>query len=307
MLVTMKEILEDASKNNYGVIAPNLFTEVDARAYITAAEELHSPLILDIGIGNTKDISLIGSYISKIADQSFLPIAVNLDHGGSASKTFEQVSMEIMSALGSGYSAVMIDRSSLPYEENVQETAILTKMAHAKGLSVEAELGHVGSAADGEEEKSSQFTDPEVAKDFVERTGVDCLAVAVGTAHGLYKKTPELQFDLIQRIKEAVDGLPLVVHGGSGSGHENLKKACHCGINKVNISYEIFSHACECLQKQDFSGLEPYNLYSYIQKAEIETVTELIKVFGSENKAWKPEKKYYPMQGRLLDFVKDSI
>ena len=137
MLVTMKEILDGASKNNYGVIAPNLFCEIDARAYIAAAEELSSPLILDVTVGQTKDIALVGNYVSKIADESRLPIALNLDHGGSSEKTFEQVTREIMSALGSGFTSVMVDRSYLPYEENIRETAILTKMAHSLGLSVE--------------------------------------------------------------------------------------------------------------------------------------------------------------------------
>ena len=307
MLVTMKEILEDASKNNYGVIAPNLFCEIDARAYIAAAEELNSPLILDVSVGQTKDIALVGNYVSKIADESRLPIALNLDHGGSSEKTFEQVTREIMSALGSGFTSVMVDRSYLPYEENIRETAILTKMAHSLGLSVEAEIGHVGSGTSYETDAQKSFTRPETAKDFVDRTGVDCLAVAVGTAHGLYKGIPEIQFDLIREIKKEVNGLPLVVHGGSGSGHDNLHKACHCGINKVNIGYEIVEHVCKKIQSHDFSGLEPYNFFGYVQEACSEKVSELIKVFGSDGKAWKPEKKTVPAKDRLLDFVGDTV
>lgn len=307
MLVTMKEILDDASKNNYGVIAPNIFSELDARACVAAAEEMNSPLILDISVGHTKDIVLFGSYIRCIAEESRLPIALNLDHGGSFEKSFEQVTKEIMSALKGGFSSVMVDRSYLPFEQNIQETAILTKMAHSLGVSVEAEIGHVGSGTAYDEEDGRQYTDPKVAKEFVERTGVDCLAVSVGTAHGLYTSTPELKFDLIKEIKKEVNGLPLVVHGGSGSGHENLCKACHCGINKVNICYEIVERISRNIQSEDLSGLKAYNFYALVQTAVIEMVSELMEVFGSKDKAWTPERQTVPGKGRLLDFVGDAV
>lgn len=307
MLVTMKEILNDASKNNYGVIAPNIFSELDARACVAAAEQANSPLILDISVGHTKDIVLFGKYVRCIAEESRLPIAVNLDHGGSFEKSFEHVTKEIMSALRGGFSSVMVDRSYLPLEQNIKETAILTKMAHSLGVSVEAEIGHVGSGTAYDEENGRQYTDPQIAKEFVERTDVDCLAVSVGTAHGLYTSTPEIKFDLIKEIKKEVNGLPLVVHGGSGSGHENLRKACHCGINKVNICYEILEHISRNIQSADLSGLKAYNFYALVQTAVIEMVTELMELFGSKDKAWSPVRQSVPGNSKLLDFVGDAV
>lgn len=307
MLVTMTEMLQRASKENYGIVAPNTYNENDARAFIAAAEELNSPIILDVGAGQTTDIELAGGYMSKLADQTPIPVAVNLDHGGSVSKSFETVATEIMAAIKGGYSSVMVDRSYLPFEENIKETAILTKMAHALGLSVESELGHVGSGTEYIKDGSSAFTDPSVAKEFVERTGVDCLAIAVGTAHGVYEKTPTLEFDLIKEIKKTLNGLPLVLHGGSNSGHDNLHKACQIGINKVNIGFEIYKHVSERIQAQDFSGLKAYNFYSYIQEAEMEKVSELIECFGSKGKAWKYEKTFKPAEEYLLGKVGDDF
>ena len=301
MLVSMKELLERASKENYGVVAPNLMCEIDARAYIAAAEEMNSPLILDISVAQTKDISLIGKYIAKIADESRLPIAVNLDHGGSKAKSFEEVSSEIMKAFNCGFTSVMVDRSYLSFEENIKETAILTKLAHSLGISVEAELGHVDSGEDYVEKAESMFTNPKQAKEFLDRTGVDCMAVAVGTAHGLYKGIPHIEFELIKEIKKEVNGLPLVVHGGSGAGYENLQKACQVGINKVNIGFDLVTAAVNKIKEHKFEGIDAYNIYAHVQSAEIEKMKELIECFGSKGKAWVPERKFVDAKDRLLD------
>ena len=136
MLVTMKEILDRASAENYGVAAPNVNTELDARCALEAAEELNAPIILDVGGTANPDIVFYGSFLTRLADASSVPVAINLDHGGS----YE----EVMSALRAGFTSVMVDRSVLPYEENVKEVSEIVKIAHAMGVSVEAELGHVG-------------------------------------------------------------------------------------------------------------------------------------------------------------------
>lgn len=205
MLVTMKEILDRANKENYAVVAPNVFSEMDARTCLEVAEEEQSPIILDVAMTQTADIHFHGSYLTRLANETSVPVAINLDHGAA----FEHAIM----AIQSGFTSIMIDRSSLPYEENVAQVSELCRIAHAVGLSVESELGHVGNGSDGIEVASDMLTDPDQAKDYIERTGIDCLAVAIGTAHGAYQGTPHLDFERLTKIKERV-GYPLVLHGG---------------------------------------------------------------------------------------------
>ena len=145
-----------------------------------------------------------------------------------------------MIALRSGFLSIMVDRSSLPYEENVAEVCgNWLKIAHAVGVSVEAELGHVGSGEQYDADRNAGLTDPEQAKAYVEATGIDALAIAIGTAHGKYVGTPYLDFELLEKIYNEVE-IPLVLHGGSGSGDENLARATRMGITKVNIGTDLF-------------------------------------------------------------------
>ena len=194
----------------------------------------------------------------------------------------------------------MVDRSSLPYEENVKETAILAKIAHSMGVTVESELGHVGSGSKYDTDGSSMYTDPAMAKDFVERTGIDCLAVAVGTAHGVYTSTPKLDFDRIKAIKKEVGNLPLVVHGSSGVPYADLAKAGTMGINKVNMGFDFMDNIAKSLQKRDFSGANSYNVWQYIQEAYMEKALEMIEYLGSKDKSWKVEGTYCTAASKLL-------
>ncbi|MBR3295603.1 MAG: class II fructose-bisphosphate aldolase [Clostridia bacterium] len=278
MLLPMKDLLVRASKENYGVAAPNVSTELDARAVIEAAEELHAPLILDVAYRATKDIKFFGSYLTRLAEKSNVPIAINLDHGFLYEHAID--------AIAAGFTSVMVDRSSEPYEVNVRDVKEIVKVAHATGVSVEAELGHVGDGANYEVDGVTALTEPSMAKKYIEETGVDCLAVAIGTAHGEYKGTPHIDFDRLVEIKKIVGPeYPLVLHGGSGSGDENLAKACKLGINKVNIFTDLMIAA-----KNSVADVTNYRaLWATISGAIKDQIGYYIKLFGGENKAWIPE------------------
>ena len=277
MLVTMKAILDRANEGSYAVAAPNVSTELDARASIEAAEELNAPLILDVAFSMTADIVFFGSYLTRLADMSFVPVAINLDHG----KNFNQAMM----ALRAGFTSVMVDRSQAPYEQNVAEVKEVVKIAHEMGASVEAELGHVGQGFQYAADRAAALTDPQQAKKFIEETGVDCLAVSIGTAHGAYKGTPHLEFDLLTKIKE-VTKFPLVLHGGSGTGEENLRKACSMGINKVNVANDLLRGSCDAVTAADLSGNGAYKIMGLVREGYKQALKGCIEIYGSTNKAW---------------------
>ncbi len=290
MLVTMKEVLDHANAGNYAVAAPNIATELDARAAIEAAEELNAPLILDVAFGMTPDIVFLGSYLTRLADQSRVPIAINLDHG----KNYH----EVMMALRAGFTSVMVDRSSAPYDQNVAEVKEIVKIAHEMGVSVEAELGHVGQGDNYAVDGKTALTDPQQAKEYIEATGVDCLAVAIGTAHGAYKGTPKLDFERLAEIKK-VTKFPLVLHGGSGSGEANLRKACSMGINKVNVCNDLLRGACDTITAADLSGNGAYALWNLARGGYKEALKTCIDIYGSKGKAWAVEVKGLTKAGEL--------
>lgn len=283
MLVTMKEILDHASAENYGVAAPNIFSELDARAFIEAAEELKSPIIIDIGAKGCKDMFFLGHLVRQLAKNAKVPVAINLDHGGDMS--------EIYRAIQAGFTSVMVDRSTLPYEENAKQVKEVVEIAHSLGISVEAELGHVGQAENYDVDRDAALTSVEDAVNFIKYTGVDCLAVSIGTAHGIYPKgfIPYLDFDRLAEIKKATNNFPLVLHGSSGTDNDSLAKACSMGINKINICGDLCQAACEAVQKADFTGNNAYSVYDVARDAAKEKLKEKMKVYGSEGKAWKAE------------------
>ena len=280
----MKEILDRASAENYAVAAPNIATELDCRAVVEAAEELNAPIIIDIHNTMNPDISLLGHIAAELAHQSRVPIAINLDHGGDIS--------EFVKAFKGQFTSVMCDRSVLPYEENVAQVKQIVELAHSIGISVEAELGHVGQGDNYAHDGVSALTDPEEAARYIKDTGVDCLAVAIGTAHGAYKGTPKLHFDRLVEIKKATGNFPLVLHGGSGSGDENLKKACELGINKVNICNDLLKQASMDVQAADLSGNHAYDIWRIVKAGYKKALKKYIVLFGGENKAW-----YAPAKG----------
>lgn len=297
MLVTMKEILDKANEENYAVPAPVVQTELNARTAIKCAEEMNSPIILLVPLIFDYDVDLFGRYLKALAEASTVPVAINQDHGAD----FESA----VACIRAGFSSIMIDRSELPFEENVAQVRELTKVAHAAGVSVEAELGHVGNANNYEEDRAA-LTEPELAKRFIEETGIDCLAVAIGTAHGAYDKgqVPYLDYDRLEEIKKVTDHFPLVLHGGSGTGDEGLGKVAKMGINKVNIGCELFASAIEAIENADTSGSGAYGFANIIEEGYGTRLKHFITVLGSEGKAWEVKKV---IKREKVEITEDTI
>ncbi len=274
MLVNMVDMLAKAKANHYAIPATNVDNEHNLRAAIQAAEEMNSPLILNVTPVANPNIQYFGRIATDLIRQSPCQIALNLDHG----KTFD----ECMLGIQAGFTNIMIDRSILPFEENIKETAEMVKIAHALGCSVEAELGHVGFGNQYEKDGYTGLTEVEEAIEFVERTHIDALAVAIGTAHGVYKGTPNIRFELLHQLNEALP-IPLVLHGGSGTGDENLAKCAREGISKINLSNDLKRAAIENLISKDLSGNEVYNLYPLLAEGFKNKIEHYIKLFGCEN------------------------
>ena len=242
MLVNLKEILEIAERENMAIGMFNATGLDSLQAVIAAAEELGQPVIIaHAEVHNVyNDISLVGPAMVAAAREAKVPVCVHLDHG---------VTLEmIYKALRLGFTSVMIDASHLPYEENLALTKSVTEMAHAMGVSVEAELGRLVTAEAGSDhgtitdaKPEDFYTDPKEAEEFCRITGVDALAIAFGTSHGFYTAQPKLDFDVVKNVKAAC-GLPLVMHGGSGVSEEGFKAAIAGGIRKINY-YSYMSKA----------------------------------------------------------------
>lgn len=279
MYVSMKAILDHANKYNYAVMAMNSINMEMARAGVAAAEEMHSPIIIQMGPGQMKKhahMSEMAPMVKALADRASVPVCLNMDHGSN----FD----DIVACIQAGFSNVMFDGSSLPFEENVERTAIICALAHARGISVEAELGHVGQANDMDDLNADFLTDPAVAKEFVERTGVDALAVAIGTAHGAYPKgkIPKLDFERLTVLKSTLQ-MPLVLHGGSGAGPDNIHKAVALGINKINVATDAFQVAKDAMLNAPAS-MDYLAMCAETEKAVKLFVRDYIGMIGSANR-----------------------
>ena len=267
MLVTSKELLGRAKADGCAVPAPNFITMDMVRWLVESAEKRNLPVILSFAETHIdsqitlEDAALIGL---KYGRQAKVPVVLHFDHGF----TFDA----IKKAIDLGFTSVMIDASSQSFEENVKRTREVIEYAHARGVSVEAEIGHVGSGENYENHQltQSQLTTVEEARAFVEATGVDSLAVSIGTAHGAYKGTPEINFDRLAQLADAVD-VPLVLHGGSSSGDENLKKCSLGGIAKINIFTDLIVAA-----QQQADAAKPTN-YMDLQKYAKQGVQECLE------------------------------
>lgn len=230
MLLTMNNILENAVKGKYGVVAPNVFNLETVTGAFEAAAETRSPLI--VACAERYDLESVAALVNTFSRRyPEVPFALHLDHGKEYASAVKAIRL--------GYTSVMVDRSEAPFEENVRETKEIVRMAHAVGVTVEAELGHVGSGANYEDKNSTVFTEVEEAVRFVKETGVDCLAIAIGTAHGRYTGTPRIDFRRLSDIRRNI-AVPLVLHGGSSTGDDNLAKAISLGITKVNVATDLF-------------------------------------------------------------------
>ena len=231
MLVNSKEVLLEAKKGGYAVPAPDFIDLDSARAYCKTAEKLKKPVILSFAQAHSEVISLheaalIGKFM---AEEVSVPVVLHLDHGTDIAFIKEAIEL--------GFTSVMIDASMMDFDTNVKITKEVVEYAHARNVTVEAEIGHVGSGENYENHDNSDsiYTTKEEAKRFVELTDVDSLAVSIGTAHGIYKGgKPALSFDTLHEIRDEVS-VPLVLHGGSGTGDDNLKRCAKEGISKINV------------------------------------------------------------------------
>lgn len=284
-LTTLKDLLTSAREEKYAVGSFNILSIQMIRGVIEAAEEERSPVILAFGDNHSKFIPfrIIFPLMKRIAQEAKVPVAVILDHG----KSFESN----MLALKYGASGVMYDGSSLPYEENVANTKEIVKIAHTFGVSVEAEIGHVAMeeahpSREGNVTEETIYTDPKEAERFVEETGVDALAISIGTTHGICVEDPELDFDRLAKIND-VSEVPLVLHGGSGVSDDDFRKAIRNGISKINF-FSRTSNAIARSVKEKLNSIEGEVYYQDISPLVLDLcktkIRERIRVFGSNNR-----------------------
>ena len=281
MLVNMNDILLPAREKKYGIGFFNAVNVEMARAVIEAAEELRAPVMIGTAevLLPAMPLQNVADYLIPMAERAGVPVCVHYDHG----LTFEKC----MEALQLGFTSVMYDCSTADYEVNVEKVAEMVRICHAMGATVEGELGHVGdNEGSGRLEKPSDFyTDPDTAEDYVRRTGIDALAVAVGNAHGDYKFPPKLDFERIETIA-ARTGLPLVLHGGSGLADDDFRIAVEKGICKVNIFTDLDKAGKAGVEKglqsgaRTMMGLIPCEI-----EAMKAVVRNKIELFGSVNRA----------------------
>jgi ketose-bisphosphate aldolase len=279
-LVTTKELLSSCSRD-WAVGAFNINNLDDIQAVINAGEELQSPVILQVSEGVAKHIGveLVAAICCTAGNIASIPVAVHLDHCHSASLAIQ--------CMRHGFTSVMIDGSSLPFEENVALTKQVVEVARLFGASVEGELGRVGGTEDDLVVDDASLTVPEEAARFVELTGIDVLAPSIGTLHGTYKAKPHLDFERLQTISERVP-VPLALHGGSGLTEEQFKECIRHGIAKINIGTDIKKvqiAATRHYLENNPNKAEPRPLSKTIQVAVSETVKEKIRLFGSMDKA----------------------
>ena len=282
-LVPVKDLLEKAEAGGYAVGAFNCNNMEIVQAIIAAAEAENAPVILQASQGAIKyaGIDYIVAMARLAAEKARVPVALHLDHGTS----FEQV----IQCIRAGFSSVMIDGSRLPLRENIALTCRVVDVARAVGDSVEAELGKIGGTEDdiSVSERDAFFTDPEEAGIFVNETGVDSLAVAIGTAHGQYKGTPELDFPRLEKIRSIVK-IPIVLHGSSGVPDEDITKAISLGVRKVNIDTNIreaFVAACRQVLDANPKEIDPRKILGPAREAATRIIREKIRLFGSSGKA----------------------
>jgi fructose-bisphosphate aldolase class II len=283
-LVPMADILQDAHKKNYAVGGFNINNMEFLQGIMMGAEELDSPVILQASEGAIRYIGI--DYVMQMVEAATkdidIPVALHLDHGSD----FES----IMKCIRAGFSSVMIDASKMSFEENIALTKKVVEAAHSVGVSVEAELGTIGGTEDDHtvEEKDAMYTDPDQAKEFVDATGVDALAIAIGTAHGVYEGEPELDFERLDTIKKLID-MPVVLHGASGISAEDLKTGVKYGVNKVNVNTD-FQQSFTAKIKEVFAEKpELYDPRKYCgpgREAIAEKVKEKIKILGSDGQSW---------------------
>lgn len=274
-LVKMKDLLRCAEEKNIGCGAFSVGNMEMVRGAIRAAEELDTPIILQIAEVRLKNspLHLMGPMMVQAAKEAKVDVAVHLDHG----LTFETVDK----ALELGFTSVMLDASTLPFEENIARVKAVVEKARKYGATVEAELGFVGGSEDGSCDHGIRCTDPDDAVVYARETGIDALAVAIGNAHGNYPVAPTLAFDVLEKIHEKVD-IPLVLHGGSGITDKDFQKAISLGIRKVNIATASFNSLTAHVEKY-MESTDKHNFFDLneaMAQGTYENVKKHILVFN---------------------------
>ena len=267
-LVKMKDLLRRAEEKNIGCGAFSVGNMEMVRGAIRAAEELDTPIILQIAEVRLKNspLHLMGPMMVQAAKEAKVDVAVHLDHG----LTFETVDK----ALELGFTSVMLDASTLPFEENIARVKAVVEKARKYGATVEAELGLVGGSEDGSCDHGIRCTDPDDAVVYARETGIDELAVAIGNAHGNYPVAPTLAFDVLEKIHEKVD-IPLVLHGGSGITDKDFQKAISLGIRKVNIATASFNSLTAHVEKY-MESTDKHNFFD-LNEAMVQGTYENVK------------------------------
>jgi len=275
LLVTSKELFSNAQKERFAIPATNFFDLDSARSYVSVAERLNKPLILafaqaHMDMMSLEEAALIGNYLAEKAE---VPVVLHLDHG--------QDEKVIKRAIELGFTSVMIDASLDPFEENVRRSKAIAEYAHARGVVVEAEIGFVGSGVNYEnhDHSDSIYTEVHDAVRFVEQTQVDSLAVSIGTAHGFYKGVPKISFDRLTELQAAVK-IPLVLHGGSSSGDDNLHRCATNGISKINIFTDFITAAMKTIEQE--KPTDYFQLKKLTNQSIEETLEHYYTVFATK-------------------------
>ncbi|ULT56748.1 class II fructose-bisphosphate aldolase family protein [Neobacillus drentensis] len=272
MYVSMKGMLERANEGKYAVMAINCFNLETAKAVIQAAQELRAPIIIDLLQDHLKEhlgSHLLTKPIIQMANEVSVEVAINLDHG-------QDIGF-VKRCLQDGFSSVMMDASAYPIDQNIEITRNMVEFAQTYNASVEAEIGNIG-AASTIMTNDSMYTDPELAIDFIKKTGVDALAISYGSSHGNYPEgfVPQFRFDIVERIKQETN-IPLVLHGGSGCGEENIRKSVELGINKINVGSDFMKAQVDSIKYQ--LDRDPTINYVDLIHSTIEAGKEVVKYY----------------------------
>lgn len=282
MYVSMKGMLERANKGNYAVMAINCFNIETTRAVIEAAQSLRAPIIINIvqeHMENHCDSELIAPIVRLLAQRASVEVALNFDHGVNIGL--------VKKALHDGYTSVMIDASRYDLDNNIAITKEIVDFAKVYGASVEGEIGCMGGT-EGNFTDDQMKTDPEQALRFVKETGVDCLAVSYGSSHGNYPKgyVPSFDFERLKEIKRLTN-MPLVLHGGSGSGDENIRKSVENGINKINVGCDFMNANTKAVKThlEKNPDINYWVMMHQVEKESQEIIKHYIQLSGSAGKS----------------------
>ena len=279
----MRGMLERANQGNYAVMAINCFNIETARAVITAAQTLREPIIVNIvqeHMVNHCDSNLIAPVVKKLAERASVEVALNFDHG-------EDIGL-LKKALVDGYSSVMVDASRYDLEGNIKMTKEIVEFAKQFDASVEGEIGCMGASEGGNYTDEAMKTNPDDALRFATETGIDALAISIGTSHGNYPEgyVPEFDFEVLKKIKELTH-MPLVLHGGSGSGDENIKKCVEYGINKINVGCDFMNANVASIKRQleENPDINDWVMMHQVEIDSQELVKKYIRLSKSEGKS----------------------